>query len=93
MTFYFQQLITQGRLSELQAKESNIRRNFISIQFMLLPHMEIMKHELSLAKALMKIDANLSTEEGLVDLATTLEIQTKILEDTIGNWELILAMI
>ena len=60
---------------------------------MLFPHMEVMKHEFSLAQALMTRDTNLSIEEGLVDLATTLEIQTKILEDTIGNWVLILAMI
>ena len=47
---------------------------------MLLPHMEIMKHELSLAEALIQRDANLSTEEGLVDLITTLEIHMQTLE-------------
>ena len=41
---------------------------------MLIPPMEVLKHELSIAKTLMKQDAQISTEEGLVDLAKNLEI-------------------
>ena len=41
---------------------------------MLLPHIDVMKHELSIAKTIMSQDANISTKEGLVELPSTLEI-------------------
>ena len=41
---------------------------------MLIPPMEVLKHELSIAEALMKQDSHISTEEGLVDLAAKIEI-------------------
>ena len=53
---------------------------------MLLPHMEFMRHELS-------IDANISIEEGLVDLAAALEIPIQALDATRGNWDSTLATI
>ena len=41
---------------------------------MLLPPMEVLKHELSIVEALMQQDANISIEEWLVDLVEKLEI-------------------
>ena len=60
---------------------------------MLLPHIEIMKQELSLAEELMKRDENPSIEETLVELATTLEIQIQTLEVARSNWDSALSMI
>ena len=41
----------------------------MSIQTKLLPPLEILKQELAKAEVLMKEDANISIEEGLVELA------------------------
>ena len=78
-------MITQGRLVKLQAKEANIRHKLISIQWMFLSHMEVLEHEHSIAKNLMCQDASISTKEGLVDLATQLEIQIHTLEVAKSN--------
>ena len=86
-------IITQEKLAKLQAKEVNTRTTLINIQSMFLPHMEVMKHELSIIEALMSCDANILIEEGLVDLETTLEIQIHTLEVARHNWELTLAML
>ena len=59
---------------------------------MLLPQMEVMKHELSIVEYLMIRDANLSIGEGLVELAATLEIQMLNLEVAKENWKSALAM-
>ena len=67
-------MITQDRISELKVQEANIQEKLISIQSMLMPHMEVLRHELSISKTLMSRDVNISNEEGQVDLATTLEI-------------------
>ena len=72
---HFQRLLmTQSRLSKLQATNANIRYTLISIQSMLRPHMEVLQKELAFVDTLMKKDSQLSTHEGLVDLATNLEI-------------------
>ena len=73
-------MVTQGRLAKLQAEEANIRTTLISMKSMLLPHMEVLKHELSISKDQMSWDANISIEEGLVDLVVELEIQLHTLE-------------
>ena len=64
----------QGRLAKLQEKEANIRTTLISIQYILLQHMEVMKHEIFIVEALMTRDANVSTKEELIALVATLEI-------------------
>ena len=46
----------------------------MSIQTKLLPPLEILKRELAKEEALMKEDANISIEEGLVDLDARIEI-------------------
>ena len=53
---------------------------------MLIPPMEVMKHELSIEEAPMQQDAHISIEEGLVDLAINLEIQIHSLEIANKNW-------
>ena len=77
---------TQSRLVELQAHEAIIRTTLVSIKAMLLPHMEVLKYELSIVESLLRRDANISTKDGLVDLVVSLEIQIHTLEATRGNW-------
>ena len=78
---HFQRLLmTHGRLFKLQAKEANMRTRLLIIQYMLFPHIEVMKLELSIVKGLMRRDTNISTEEGFVELVATLEIQIHTLE-------------
>ena len=79
-------MITQGRLSKMQEKETNITTTLISIQSMFLPHMEVLKHELSIVENLMQRDANISTKVGLVDLVAQLEFQLHSLEVAKNNW-------
>ena len=67
-------MINQRRLAKLYAQEGNIRTTLVSIQKILLPPIEILKKELVKAKALMIEDDNISTKEGLVDLAARKEI-------------------
>ena len=55
-------------------QEGNIRTTLVSIQTKLLPPLEILKQELAKAEVLMKKDANISTEEGLVELVARIEI-------------------
>ena len=76
----------QRRLAKLYAQEGNIRTTLVSIQTKLLPPLEILKQELAKAKVLMKEDANISTEEGLVELVAKIEIQLKSLEIASNNW-------
>ena len=64
----------QRRLSKLYAQEGNIRTTIVSIQTKLFPPLEFLKKELAKVEALMKDDANISTKEGLVDLAARIEI-------------------
>ena len=52
---------------------------------MLLPPMEVLKLELSIAKGLIQQDANISTKEGLVDLVEKLEIQFHSIEVSCSN--------
>ena len=64
----------QQILAKLYAQEGNIRTTLMSIQTKLLPPLKNLKQELAKAKVLMKEDANISIEEGLVKLATKIEI-------------------
>ena len=48
----------QQRLAKLLAKDSDIMKKIIFIQFMLLPHLEIIQNELSIAQSLLKKDTN-----------------------------------
>ena len=53
---------------------------------MLLPPMEVLKHELSISKTLLNQDAHISTKEGLVDLVAKIEIQIHSLDIASNNW-------
>ena len=64
----------QRRLVELYAQEGNIRTILVSIQTKLMPSLEVLKQEIAKDKVYMKEDVNISIEEGLVDLATRIEI-------------------
>ena len=67
-------LSTQGRLAELNTKDTNIWATLINIQSMLTPHMEVLHKELANFETLMKKDSHLSTRDGLVDLDVELDI-------------------
>jgi hypothetical protein len=76
----------------LQAKEHSIRTTLIQIQSLLLPPLEVMKHALSLAEALLARDTTLTIEDRLIDLAATMEIQIQSLEVAKSNWESVSSM-
>ena len=67
----------QRRLTKLHAQEANIRTTLVSIQTNLFPPLEILKQELAKSEVLMKEDANISIEEGPIDLAARIEIKIK----------------
>ena len=54
---------------------------------MLTPHMEVLHKELAYAENLMNIYSHLSTHDGLVDLATELDVQYHSLEVACNNWD------
>ena len=60
---------------------------------MLTPHMEVLHKELVYVETLMKKDSQLSTYEGLVDLAKNLEIQVHSLDEACDNWDAALKII
>ena len=67
----------QRRLAKLYAQEGNIRTILVSIQKKLMPSLEVLKQVIAKIEVYMKEDVNISTEEGLVDLAMGIEIQIK----------------
>lgn len=69
-----------------------MRTTLMQIQSLLLPPLEVMKHELSLLESLMTRDLNLSTKDSLNDLVATMEIQLHSLEVAKANWESINSM-
>ena len=81
LTFY------QEILVELMAKDRNIRERFISIQSMLISHLEAMERKMTIAKDLAKRDPHLSIADSLVDLVAQLEIQVQSLYVEIDNWD------
>ena len=84
---YLEKLMkNQRRLVELYSQEGNIRNILVSIQTKLMPSLEVLKQEIAKVKDYMKEDVNMSTKEGLVDLATRIEIQIKKLEIARSNW-------
>ena len=64
----------QRRLSKLYDQERNIRTILVSLQRKLIPSLEVLKQEIAKAEVYMKEDVSISIEEGLVDLATRIEI-------------------
>ena len=64
----------QRRLAKLYAQEGNIRTILVSIQTKLMPSPEVLKQEITNAEVYMKEDVNISTKEGLVNLAAQIDI-------------------
>ena len=71
----------------LQAQDANICATLINIQAMLTSHMKVIHKELAYDEILMKKYSNLSTHDGLVNLATELDIQYQSLEVVCKNWD------
>ena len=59
----------------------------MQIKASITPHLEILHKEKIYAKIVLKKDPNISTYEGLVDLATMLAIQHKSLDISLNNWD------
>ena len=59
----------------------------MKIQSSITPHLKVLHKEKMYAKTILNKDPNLSTLEGLVDLATELAIQNKLLDIALDNWD------
>ena len=59
----------------------------MQIQASITPHLEILHKEHMYAEIVLKKNPNISTYEGLVDLAAELAIQYKSLEIALNNWD------
>lgn len=66
--------IGQQRLAKLMARDSEIIKNLILIQFYMLPHLEIIQKEESITHNILKKDTHFSHVEGFIDLVVELEI-------------------
>ena len=67
-------LHTQKELAILISDEANIKAKLIQIESTITPHMEVLHKELAYAKNVLKKYPNLSTLEGLVNLAVEITI-------------------
>ena len=72
---FAQTLHTQRELVALSAEEATIRENLMQIQASITPHLEVLQKEQMYVETLLKKDPNISTHDGLVDLAAELAIQ------------------
>ena len=70
-----------------------MRSKLISIQVMLIPHLEVIERELKIAQDLITKDQNLSVAEILIDLAIKLQLHNQILEIARSTWNHALTMI
>ena len=59
----------------------------MQIQSSITPHLEVLHKEQMYTKTFLKKDPNLSTLEGLVDLAAELVIQHKSLDIALDKWD------
>ena len=57
------------------------------MQASIIPHLEVLHKEQMYAKKILKKDPNISTHDGLIDLATELAIQHKSLDIALNNWD------
>ena len=91
---YFTKLtFSQERLVELVENDGRIRDMLISIQTILLPHLEVMQRDLISAKEVVERDPSLPTSFSLIDLVAMLEIKIQLLELVRNGWDHALAMI
>ena len=80
-------LQTQRELATLLVEEASIKAKLMQIQASITPHLEVLHKEHMYAKIVLKIDPNISTHEGLVDLTEELAIQQKSLDVALNNWD------
>ena len=65
----------------------------MQIQSSIKPHLEVLHKEKMYAETVLKKDPNLSTHEGLVDLAVEIVIQHKSLDIALKKWDAILKVL
>ena len=71
----------------MSEEEATIKAKLMQIQSSITPHLEVLHKEQMYAETVLKIDPNISTHEGLVDLATELVVQQKSLDVALNNWD------
>ena len=57
------------------------------MQASITPHLEVLHKEQMYVETILKKDPNISTHDGLVDLAAELGIQHKKLDIALNNWD------
>ena len=57
------------------------------MQASIIPHLEVLHKEQMYAETILKKDPNISTHDGLVDLAAELVIQHKSQDIALNNWD------
>ena len=65
----------------------------MQIQASITPHLEVLHKEKMYAETVLKKDPNISTHEGLVDLATELAVQQKSLDVVLKNYDVALKIL
>ena len=71
---FSQTLHTQRELVALSAEEATIKEKLMQMQASITPHLEVLHKEKMYAEIVLKKDPNISTHDGLVDLAVELAI-------------------
>ena len=84
---FSQMLHTPRELATLSAKEATIKEKLMQLQASTTPHLEILHKEKMYAEIVLKKDPNLSTLDGLIDLAAELAIQHRSLDIALNNWD------
>ena len=77
----------QKELATLSAEEATIREKLMQMQASITPHLEVLHQEQMYTETIQKKDPNISTHDGLVDLAAELAIQHKSLDIALNNWD------
>ena len=57
------------------------------MQASITPHLEVLYKEQMYAETILKKDPNISTHDGLIDLAAELSIQHRSLDIALNNWD------
>ena len=65
----------------------------MQIQSSITPRLEVLHKEKMYVEIVLKKDPNLSTHEGLVDIAGKLAIQHKLLDIALNNWVIALKIL
>ena len=84
---FAQMLHTQRELAILRAKEANLKAKLMQIQSSITPHLEVLHKEKAYIEIVLKKDSNLSTLDGLVQLAAEIANQHKSLDIALENWD------